>query len=163
MVKSPFAGLTDRTPRYSVKEVAEKLGFTTYTVRYYDNAGLIPEVGRGYGNNRLFSDYNIAWLKLIHCLRTTGLPIDEVRHYVQMCLKGDKTIPERAELIFRQERCLREQMAGLRKQMEILAYKKRYYEELLASGGADSCNPKTAVTMVEPEIVPQHERQEEPA
>ncbi len=41
--ESSLAGLTDRTPRYTVKQMAEKMGLTTYAVRYYDNAGLIPE------------------------------------------------------------------------------------------------------------------------
>ena len=74
-----IAGLTDRTPRYTVKEIAEKMNLTTYAVRYYDNAGLIPYVERTSGNIRLFSDYNLAWLKIVHCLRSTGLPVTEVR------------------------------------------------------------------------------------
>ena len=78
MKKEPtIAGLTDRTPRYTVKEIAEKMNLTTYAVRYYDNAGLIPYVERTSGNIRLFSDYNLAWLKIVHCLRSTGLPVTE--------------------------------------------------------------------------------------
>ena len=150
--KTPFEGLTDTTPKYTVKEVADRLGMTAYTVRYYDNAGLIPEVGRSDGNIRLFSDRNLAWLKLIHCLRTTGLPITEVRRYIGMCLEGEKTIPARAELIFKQEKVLREQLDNLKRQMEVLEYKKHYYEELLAGGAADRCNPQTAA---EPGITPE--------
>jgi MerR family transcriptional regulator, aldehyde-responsive regulator len=143
---TPFDGLTDRTPKYTVKDVADKLGMTTHTVRYYDNAALIPEVGRTSGNIRMFSDYNLAWFKLIHCLRTTGLPIDEVRRYIRMCLEGPSTIPQRAEIIFKQEKLLREQMKQLRKQMEVLTYKKHYYEELLAHNGPDLCNPQAATS-----------------
>jgi len=152
--KSPFEGLTDRTPKYTVKQVADQLGMTTYCVRYYDNMDLIPGVDRTGGNIRMFSDYNLAWLKLIHCLRTTGLPVDEVRHYIKMCLKGESTIPERAELIFKQEKVLRDQLKMLKKQMEILAYKKQHYQELLAGHGADRCNPKVLLQQEEPAIVP---------
>ena len=123
--RHPFEGLTDTTPKYTVKQVAEKLGMTTYTVRYYDNADLIPGVDRTAGNIRMFSDRNLAWLKLVHCLRMTGLPVDDVRKYIRMCLKGDSTIPERAELIFRQEKVLHEQLQVLNQQMEILKYKKK--------------------------------------
>ena len=52
-----FQVLRDRTPRYTVKEVAAIMGLSTYTIRYYDNIGLIPEVDRSEGNIRLFSDY----------------------------------------------------------------------------------------------------------
>ena len=140
---------------YTVKEVADKLGMSTYTVRYYDNAGLIPGVERTDGNIRMFSDQNISWLKLIHCLRTTGLPIEKVRHYVQMCLLGESTIPERAELIFQQERNLREQLKTLNRQMEILKYKKQHYQQLLANPGTgDCCNPHTRQEKNEPNILP---------
>ncbi len=152
--RTPFEGLADKTPRYTVKEVADKLGMTTYTVRYYDNAELIPGVDRTAGNIRMFSDHNLAWLKLIHCLRTTGLPIDEVRRYIRMCIKGDSTIAERAELIFKQEKALAEQLKTLKQQMEILAYKKRHYQELLAGHGLDRCNPQTLPAKEEPDITP---------
>ena len=132
------------------------MGLSTYTIRYYDNIGLIPEVDRSEGNIRLFSDYNISWLKLVHCLRTTGLSVEGVRHYIEMCRQGDSTIPERAELIFRQEEVLREQLRNLQAQMEVLKYKKQYYQKLLATGQKDRCNPRNPPEELdEPEIVPQ--------
>ena len=149
---SSIATLTDRTPRYTVKEMAEKMGLTTYAVRYYDNAGLIPEVGRSSGNSRLFSDYNLAWLKIVHCLRSTGLPVTEVRRYIQMCREGDSTIPERAALITAQERKLKAQLDELNRQMEVLQYKKHYYEGLLAGKTKDKCNP---VNLQEPDVSPE--------
>ena len=151
-----FQILRDKTPKYTVKDVAEMMELSTYTIRYYDNAGLIPGVDRSDGNIRLFSDYNVSWLKLVHCLRATGLSVEGVKHYIDMCQKGDSTIPERAELIFRQEKILREQLKKLQKQMEVLKYKKNYYQNLLATGQKDRCNPKNPPeVLVEPEIAPQ--------
>ncbi|MGN0867609.1 MAG: MerR family transcriptional regulator [Oligosphaeraceae bacterium] len=152
MKKTSLASLTDRTPRYTVKELAEKMGLSSYAVRYYDNAGLIPEVMRSPGNIRLFSDYNLAWLKVVHCLRSTGLPVAEVRRYIRMCQEGDSTIPQRAALIVEQGRKLKAQLAALRQQMEVLEYKRKYYEELMAEGRGDRCNP--ANLPQEPEITP---------
>ena len=155
-VRKEFRVLRDKTPKYTVREVAEMLGLSSYTIRYYDNAGLIPGVDRSEGNIRLFSDYNVSWLKLIHCLRATGLAIRGVRHCIGMGREGDSTIPERAELIFRQEKILREQLRNLQEQMEVLKYKKRYYQTLLATGRKDHCNPATPPEhLAEPGIVPQ--------
>ena len=78
----PFGSSRDKTPKYTVKEVAEMMELSTYTVRYYENAGLVPEVDRSEGNIRLFSDYSLGWLRLVHCLRATGLPIEGVRRYI---------------------------------------------------------------------------------
>ena len=105
----------DRTPRYTVKQVAEMMEMSAYTIRYYENAGLIPDVDRSGGNARMFSDYTLGWLRLVHCLRMTGLPIEGVKHYIDLCQEGDSTIPERAELIFKQEKSLREQLRILKK------------------------------------------------
>ncbi len=144
--------LTDKTPRYTVKEVADIMGLTPYAVRYYDNSGLIPDVYRAGANVRLFSDYSLGWLRLVHCLRATGLSVEGVKHYIDMCLVGDSTIPERAQLIFQQERILREQIRDLKKQMAILQYKKSYYENLLVTHQSDSWNPATA-QQEEPAVV----------
>ena len=150
----PFGSSRDKTPKYTVKEVAEMMELSTYTVRYYENAGLVPEVDRSEGNIRLFSDYSLGWLRLVHCLRATGLPIEGVRRYIELCAKGDALIPERAEIIFAQEKSLRQQLKALHRQMEVLKYKKHFYEELLAGRGTDRCNPASAAK-VEPDIVPQ--------
>jgi len=149
-----YKPLTDRTPKYTVKDVAKMMGLSTYAVRYYENSGLIPFVGRSEGNIRKFSDYSVSWLRLVHCLRSTGLPVNEVKHYVEMCLAGDSTIPERAEIIFQQERRLREQIEALNEQMEILKYKKEHYERLLKTRGSDSWNPMSHVKKDEPNMVP---------
>lgn len=154
-----FDFLRDRTPKYTVKEVADMMELSPYTVRYYDNIGLIPFVDRTDGNIRLFSDYNVSWLKLVHCLRSTGLSIEGVKSYIDMCKIGDSTIAQRAELIFNQEKILRDRLKNLRKQMQVLKYKKDYYKKILASGEGDRCNPKNfAARLTEPEIAPQERK-----
>ena len=120
-----------------------------------ENAGLIPDVDRSGGNARMFSDYTLGWLRLVHCLRMTGLPIEGVKHYIDLCQEGDTTIPERAELIFKQEKSLREQLRILKKQMEVLKYKKKFYQDLLNNRRPDSCNPLNHVSASEPNIAPE--------
>ena len=149
-----YKPLTDRTPKYTVKDVAKIMGLSTYAVRYYENSGLIPFVGRSEGNIRKFSDYSVSWLRLVHCLRSTGLPVSEVKYYVEMCLAGDSTIPERAKIIFQQEQRLCEQIEELNAQMAILKYKKEHYEKLLKTHGSDSCNPISHIKKDEPNMIP---------
>lgn len=145
----------DRTPIYTVKQVAEMMEMSPYTIRYYENAGLIPDVDRSGGNARMFSEYTLGWLRLVHCLRMTGLPIEGVKHYIDLCREGDSTIPERAELIFKQEKSLREQLRALKKQMEVLKYKKKFYQDLLNNHRPDSCNPQNYINASEPNIAPE--------
>ncbi|MBS1368381.1 MAG: MerR family transcriptional regulator [Lentisphaeria bacterium] len=150
----PFKPSYDRKPKYPIREVSELTGISVYTIRYYENIGLIPGVDRTDGNARLFSDYNISWLHLVNCLRTTGLPVEQVRHYIRLCQKGDSTIRERGEMIFKQKKALRQQIRDLQQQMEVLKYKEKYYREKIRNPANDLCNPRTHVKMQEPAIVP---------
>ena len=131
----------DKTPKYTVKDVAQKMKISAHTVRYYDNEGLMPFVSRTQSNIRKFSDYDLSWLKTVHCLRATNLSINDIKKYIDLCLKGNKTIKQRAEIIFSQEAKLKEQLKELQGQMEILQRKKRYYKELLKNKSNDVWNP----------------------
>lgn len=144
----------ERTPKYSIKEVSEMIGLSAYTIRYYENIGLIPGVDRTDGNARRFSDYNVSWLHLVHCLRTTGLPVEQVRRYIELCQIGDSTIRERGEMIFEQKKALRRQIRELQRQMEVLKYKEEYYKEKIANPRNDTCNPRSHIMQAEPNIVP---------
>ena len=129
--KKHYRPLQDKTPRYTVKEVAELLGITTHAVRYYDNEGLVPDVMRGTGNARFFSEFNVGWLRVVHCLRETGLSIAGIKHYIDLSAQGDETLEERCQIIFAQEAVLQQQIDDLNRQMEIMQYKKEYYIKLL--------------------------------
>lgn len=91
----PFAPSKDRTPRYTVKEVSELTGLSAYTIRYYENSGLIPSVDRTDGNIRMFSEYALSWLRLVHCLRPPPADRSGAALYQDVRSKGDSTIPDR--------------------------------------------------------------------
>ena len=131
----------DKTPKYTVKDVAKIMNVSTHTVRYYDNEGLIPFVSRTQSNVRLFSDYNLSWFKMVHCLRATDLSINDIKTYIDLCLKGNKTIPQRAKIIFNQEKILKNHLKELQDQMKLLEKKKKYYTELLNNKSKDIWNP----------------------
>lgn len=125
------AGEFDKTPRYTVKDVAEKMNISPHAVRYYDNSGLIPFLSRTQSNVRMFSDFDLYWVKIVHCLRSTDMSINKIKEYINLYLKGDATIAERAEIIFEQEKVLKNNIKDLKRQMGILKKKKMYYVKLL--------------------------------
>ena len=131
----------DKTPKYTVKEVAQMMKISVHTVRYYDNEGLIPFVSRTQSNIRMFSEYDLSWIRTVHCLRTTNLSINDIKKYIDLCLKGNKTIPQRAKIIFNQEKNLKEHLRQLQEQMKVLQIKKKYYMDLLHNKSKDIWNP----------------------
>jgi DNA-binding transcriptional MerR regulator len=128
----------------TVKEVAELTGLSPHTLRYYDRMHLFPYVSRSGGNARLFSESDVEWVRLVSCLRKTGLPIADILRYVELCQAGDGTIGERAEIIGRQEAEVERRFAEMGEQLALIRRKKAYYDRLLAGKlGADTMNPET--------------------
>lgn len=122
---------------YTVGEMAQRVGVAPSTLRYYDKEGLLPFVRRSQGNIRMFRESDIAWLSVIECLKQTGMPIREIKKFVDWCMEGDATIPERLDLIDRQREAVLRQMAQLQETLDTLNYKHWYYETANAAGTCD--------------------------
>ena len=119
---------------YTVGEVAKRIGVAPSTLRYYDKEGLLPFVERSGGGIRMFKDDDFEWFSIIECLKETGMPIKEIKKFVDWCREGDSTIEQRLELINRQRDAVIEQMKELEKTLDTLNYKKWYYETAKEAG-----------------------------
>ena len=84
---------------YTVGEAAKMLGVAPSALRYYDKEGLLPFVERSGGGMRMFKDSDIEWLKLIDCLKATGMPIKGIKQFIECTLRGDESIGERLEIL----------------------------------------------------------------
>ncbi len=80
---------------YTISEMARLLGVAPSTLRYYDKEGLLPPIERSAGGIRVFRDKDYEWLRIIECLKQTGMQLRDIRAYLQLTLQGDKTISER--------------------------------------------------------------------
>ena len=119
---------------YTVSEMAKKIGVAPSTLRYYDKEGLLPFVERSGGGIRMFDDDSLEWLSIIECLKKTGMPIKEIKKFIDWCTEGDSTIEKRLKLIDTQRAVLLQKMEELKKNLEILDYKHWYYETAKKAG-----------------------------
>ena len=119
---------------YTVGEIAKKLNVTASTLRYYDKEGLLPFVKRSDGGIRIFSDDDMSSLKVIECLKKTGMPIREIGAFIDLCMQGDATISRRLALILAQKKAVEARLDELRQTQEMLEYKQWYYETAQAAG-----------------------------
>ncbi len=134
---------------YTVSEVARILNVAPSTIRYYDKEGLLPFVARSGSGIRVFSDADLGWLKMISCLKSTGMPIKDIRRYIESALEGDSTLDERLGIIYEQRDRLRKQMKELQKTMDIVEYKCWYYETAKAAGSEQVLNDMTLADIPE--------------
>ena len=119
---------------YTVGETARMLHVPASTLRYYDKEGLLPSVERTSGEIRMFKDDDIEWLRIIDCLKKSGMSIRDIREYIALAAQGDSTINERLQLFYRQREILKAQMRELQKTPDTLDYKCWFYETAKEAG-----------------------------
>ena len=83
---------------YTIKDAAELLHVPPSTIRYYDKEGLLPFVARLESGYRLFSEDDMALLRVIECLKKTGMPIKEIRQFIDWLQEGDASLEKRSEM-----------------------------------------------------------------
>ncbi|WP_216918717.1 heavy metal-responsive transcriptional regulator [Synechococcus sp. CCAP 1479/9] len=59
--------------------LARRSGMTVKTLRYYEDLGLLPAIGRSEGGYRLFAEESLQRLEFIRRLKTLGLSLEEIK------------------------------------------------------------------------------------
>ena len=137
---------------YTIGEMARKLNVAPSTLRYYDKEGLLPFVERSSGGIRMFKDEDMEWLRLLGCLKKAGMPLKEIRSFLDWSRQGDATISQRLELLEKQRQSVLEQQKQLEDTLLMLDYKRWYYQTAQEAG---TCAVHDSLT---PEQVPEQFR-----
>lgn len=123
---------------YSIGEVANLLNIPTSTLRYYDREGLFSNVKRSNGGIRVFTDTEVETLRVIECLKSTGMQIKDIKQFLDWCLEGDKTLQKRRNMFYERKAAVEKQMEELQKTLEMVQYKCWYYDTACEAGTADA-------------------------
>lgn len=126
---------------YTIKEVAKRMDISEHTLRFWAKSGFFPFIKRNKNNIRLFSDNDLDWVRIVKCLRAVGTENKAIKRYIDLCIKGDSTIPERYEIIQATKLKAEQQMLELQQQMDLLNYKEKYYQNLIENNLKDGWNP----------------------
>lgn len=119
---------------YTIGEMARKLNVAPSTLRYYDKEGLLPFVERSSGGIRMFKDEDMEWLRMLGCLKKAGMPLKEIRDFMECSRRGDSTIGRRLELIEKQRQSVLDQQRQLEDTLLMLDYKQWYYRTAQKAG-----------------------------
>ncbi|RKI70531.1 MerR family transcriptional regulator [bacterium 1xD42-67] len=119
---------------YTIGEMAQKLDVAPSTLRYYDKEGLLPFVERSSGGIRMFKDEDMEWLRLLGCLKKAGMPLREIKAFMDWSRQGDATIDRRLDLIEKQRQSVLEQQKQLEDTLLMLDYKRWYYQTAQEAG-----------------------------
>ncbi|MCP9785890.1 heavy metal-responsive transcriptional regulator [Cyanobium sp. N5-Cardenillas] len=69
--------------------LAGRSGLPVKTLRYYEDLGLLPAIGRSEGGYRLFAEESLRRLEFIRRLKTLGLSLEEIQGCLTVHDAGD--------------------------------------------------------------------------
>ncbi len=127
---------------YTIGEVSKMFDLPISTLRYYDKEGLFPNLTKESGI-RKFSENEIEALRVIECLKMSGLEIKDIKLFMDWCEKGPTTYKNRYYLIQKQKERTEEEIAKLNKALDMLKYKCWYYSEALKDGNEKNAKALT--------------------
>lgn len=122
---------------YTIKQVAEKLGVTVSTLRYYDKEGLLPFIDKKENGTRVFKDTDFEGLAIISCMKNSGVPIKDIKRYMDLCAEGDSTLEERMQIFLERKEFVKKQIEELNNVMKTIEHKIWYYETAIEAGTED--------------------------
>ena len=125
---------------YTIKTMSELTGLPASTLRYYDKKGLLPSLKRDCNNVRIFTDEDYGSLRLIDCLKRSGLSIKDIKDFIDSRAKGDEALGERLEIFRKRREILQQEMKDLQEVLSVIEYKCWYYERACEAGTEDIMN-----------------------
>lgn len=122
---------------YSIGDVSNITGIASSKLRYYDREGLLPTIRRSNGGIRVFTELEINTLKIIECLKSSGMSIKDIKQYMDLYAEGDSTLYQRRNLFYERMEVVKEQMKILENTMAIIKLKCWHYDASIAAGSEE--------------------------
>ena len=121
---------------YTIGQVSERFDLPVSTLRYYDKEGLFPNLTRTSGARR-FGEQELEALRVIECLKRSGLEIKEIKQFMEWCQEGSRTYELRKQLFERQKAAVEKEMEKMQETLDMLTFKCFYYEQAIKDGNED--------------------------
>lgn len=121
---------------YTIGQVSEMFHLPISTLRYYDKQGFFPNLERK-GNIRYFSDDELAAIRVIECLKRSGLEIKDIQLFFKWVSEGSASYGNRKQLFETRKAAVKEEIKQLERTLAMLEFKCWYYDTAIADGNED--------------------------
>ena len=137
---------------YTIGQVSEMFGLPISTLRYYDKEGLFPGMKRTSGI-RKFDEKEMEAIRVIECLKKSGMEIKAIKLFMEWCALGSETYPQRRALFLKQKEIVEAEIKRMSQVLDMLTFKCWYYEEAIKDGNEER------LSSMKPEDMPKAIRQ----
>ena len=121
---------------YTIGQVSEMFELPVSTLRYYDKEGLFPDIKRISGI-RKFDEKEIEAIRVIECLKRSGMEIKDIKKFMEWCTEGKKTYSKRRDQFIKQKKDVEEQIKRMNRVLDMIKFKCWYYDQAIADGSED--------------------------
>ena len=125
------------TTYYNIGEVSKMFDLPISTLHYYDREGLFPNLNRSKSGVRKFDDSAVESLRLIECLKKTGMEIKDIKEFIIWCQQGPSTNKKRREMFNKQRENVETEIEHLNQVLDMIKFKCWYYDTAIADGNED--------------------------
>ncbi len=122
----------------SIKEAAQKFGLAPSALRWYESEGLLDPVPKSESGHRMYGPKEYRRINFIVPLRNAGVPVEEIRRYVELFHEGEQTIPVRKQILIDRLTLLKEEAGKLNDVIRQLETMIDHYEDTLMKRELDS-------------------------
>ncbi|EAC7727088.1 MerR family transcriptional regulator [Listeria monocytogenes] len=113
-----------------IKDFATKTGLSIDTLRYYEKEELLIPA-RNEKNYRVYTEEDYCWVQLLLKMKQTGMTITNIKNFAALQKQGDKTLPNRIQILDNHMENLYEQQKDLAETISFVAKKVDGYREKL--------------------------------
>ncbi len=123
---------------YSISQIAERFGVQPHTLRFYEKEGIItPE--RTESGIRRYTEENVSQLEMAMCLKSTGMPLKDIKRYFDLVSQGDGTLDQRLKIFTDHRQHVLDEIEVLKKHLCKIERKIQWYQGFLEQQNA--CHP----------------------
>lgn len=128
-----------------IGEVAERTGLSVHALRFYEREGLlVGPVRRTSGGRRRYSCLDVDWLLICVKLRSSGMPLADLKRFAALVRQGPGNEAERLSLLDAHRQRVDAQIEALEECRSVIAWKVGVYAEHLDRGAAGGLWDPTA-------------------
>lgn len=123
---------------FTIKQVATQTGLSAYTLRYYEQFGLIDPVARAENGHRAYTEDDIKRVRFILRLRHMGMSLDDIVHFIALYQRADNSgVQERHQILSAHREQVQQQIDELCETLTFIDMKLTRYEDEMASMGVE--------------------------
>ncbi|EST54916.1 MerR family transcriptional regulator [Brevibacillus panacihumi W25] len=109
---------------FTIKQAAMQTGISEDTIRYYEKIALLPLADRKSNGHRVYRQEDINTIRLISCLKKTGMSLEEMRPFLTVSTDADPAeYPELVEHLRSHRETIVNQIASLQQVIDFIDMK----------------------------------------